>query len=49
MQNHLWISKDAGTFQCYTHTYAQSGKTHEFKDQMEDYLKLDDKGLAEAF
>ena len=40
--------KDAGVFH-NLHTLVQSGKMHEFKDQMEDYLKLDDKGLAEAF
>jgi len=40
--------KDAGIFSAI-HTLVQSGKLHEFKDQMEDYLKLDDKGLAEAF
>ena len=40
--------KDAGKFH-HLYTVLHAGKMHEFKGQMEDYLKLDDQGLAEAF
>jgi hypothetical protein len=40
--------KDAGLFHAL-YTVLHAGKMQEFKGQMEDYLKLDEQGLAEAF
>lgn len=41
-------AKDKGIFQ-HLHTVLSSGKAYEFRSQLEDFLKLDDQGLAEAF
>jgi hypothetical protein len=41
-------AKDKGLFQ-HLHTVLSSGKAYEFRSQLEDFLKLDDQGLAEAF
>jgi len=41
-------AKDKGIFE-HIHTVLKSGKAYEFRSQLEDFLKLDDQGLAEAF
>ena len=41
-------AKDRAIFQ-HVHTVLSSGKAYEFRSQLEDFLKLDDQGLAEAF
>ena len=40
--------KDEGTFSAI-HRIVESGQIDEYREQMKDFLKLDDQGLAEAF
>lgn len=44
----FYDAKDASIFHAI-HTVLSAGKAHEFRSEIEDFLKLDDQGLAEAF